>query len=385
MDDVDLGGLNPADGRLKLQDWSKDKLAENISLVYNGTEVGVPLSDLGAELDDEKTWQAVRKAPGQAVSSAIRLDGPKFILALRDKLGKLTSPAKDASYKIEQDKFAVKPAVPGQSYDAGALAGQLESYSLAGVPDRIAVPVVPVPAGVSTESLKALAFDKVIGEYSTRYSVQEANRSANLVAAAKALDQKVVKPGETFSFNQTVGPRSAETGYKDAFIIINNQYVQGIGGGVCQVSTTLYNAVLLANLPIVERYPHAVAISYVPLGRDATVNYPNLDLKFKNDTTGLIYIRTKAENGVLTIRLFGKKSDKTVRLENAVEKEMDFQTQTRPDPGLPAGKVIQEQAGTKGYTVKSWRIVRDSQGKEIRQLLSRDQYQPANRILRVGI
>lgn len=158
----------------------------------------------------------------------------------------------------------------------------------------------------------------------------------------------------------------------------------GTGGGVCQVSSTLYNTILLANLPIVERTPHAVTVAYIPLGQDATVNYPNIDLKFSNNTSSLVYLRTEVTSGIITIKLWGKKSDKTVRLVNEVEKELDFQTERRFDPNLPLGKNIQEQAGSKGYVVKTWRVVQDAQGKVTEQLLSRDVYAAANRILKVG-
>lgn len=191
-------------------------------------------------------------------------------------------------------------------------------------------------------------------------------------------------PGATLSFNETIGPRTAETGYKDAYIIINNEYVRGIGGGICQVSSTLYSAAVLANLPIVERYPHAVVISYIPLGQDATVNYPNLDFKFKNDTSSLLYIRTEVKNGMMTVRIYGKKTGKTVRFEQKIEKETDFQTIMRVDSSLPPGKVVQDQAGYKGYIVQTYRIVKDASGMESKLLLSRDEYAPTHKILRVG-
>ncbi|HUS88364.1 MAG TPA: VanW family protein, partial [Desulfosporosinus sp.] len=224
----------------------------------------------------------------------------------------------------------------------------------------------------------------IIGECTTKFAVTEKNRSANLTAAAKAMDRKVISPGETFSFNDTVGPREPGTGYKDAYVIVNGEYVQGTGGGVCQVSSTLFNAVLLGNLAILERMPHAVAVSYVPQGQDATVNYPNIDFKFKNDTANLLYLRTEIEPGVLTLRIWGKKTDKSVRIERQVEKEMNYKTEKRLDSNLASGRIVQEQAGSKGIIVNTWKVIRDGTGNETKQFLSRDVYAPTNRILRVG-
>jgi vancomycin resistance protein YoaR len=229
-----------------------------------------------------------------------------------------------------------------------------------------------------------LAFDSVIGEFATKFSVQEKERTENLTKAAMAMDRKVIRPGEIVSFNDTVGPRDHKTGYKDAYVIINGEYVQGPGGGVCQVSSTLYNAVLLSNLQILERKPHAVAISYVPQGQDATVNYPNIDFKFVNNTGSFLYLRTEIKRGTLKLQIWGKKTDQSVRIESQVEKEMNFETETRLDPKMAAGRTVQEQAGSKGMIVNTWKVIKDGTGNETKQSLSRDVYAPAKRILRVG-
>src|SRR5690606_24478075 len=103
-----------------------------------------------------------------------------------------------------------------------------------------------------TEDLQAQSFDTIIGEFTTQYNPSDKNRSKNLEIAVSKIDKKLLKPGETISFNQIVGPRTAETGFKDAYIVIRNKYVKGMGGGICQVSSTLYNAALLANMTVVE-------------------------------------------------------------------------------------------------------------------------------------
>jgi vancomycin resistance protein YoaR len=126
------------------------------------------------------------------------------------------------------------------------------------------------------------------------------------IGGDEALDGVVLTPGEEFSFNKTVGERTASAGYKEALIIVNDEFVPGLGGGVCQVSSTLYNAVENANLTITERHPHSLEITYVPPGQDATVAYPYLDFKFANNTSGLLLIRSSIHGNTLTFELYGK-------------------------------------------------------------------------------
>jgi vancomycin resistance protein YoaR len=339
---------------------------------------------LGITLDFDQVWEKFWHNPGQRIESVLKIDAVQACQILQEKLADINQAAVDASYTIENNQFVVIPAVPGRVVHVEAILDKLQSQSFATIPRQMEVPVVEVAAVKMTEQMQTLAFDGIIGEYTTQFNVKDQNRSTNLTAAAKKLDKTVLLPGEVLSFNETIGPRTAETGYKDAYVIINNEYVRGIGGGICQVSSTLYSAAVLANLPIVERYPHAVVISYIPLGQDATVNYPSLDLKLKNDTASLLYVRTEVKPGTLTVRLYGKKTDKTVRFEQKIEKETEFQTIMRVDPSLPPGKVVQDQVGYKGYTVQTYRVVKDASGTESRQLLSRDEYAPTHKILRVG-
>lgn len=146
----------------------------------------------------------------------------------------------------------------------------------------------------------------LIAQYSTQFDENQVNRSENIRLAAKALDGKVLAPGERFSFNNSVGERTAEAGYKEAMIIVGDAYEPGLGGGVCQVSSTLYNAVEIANLQILERHAHSLPVVYVPSGQDATVSYPILDFRFKNNTDSNILIRSYVEEGTLTFKLYRK-------------------------------------------------------------------------------
>lgn len=147
---------------------------------------------------------------------------------------------------------------------------------------------------------------KVISSFSTKVYDKSKNRVQNLKVAAKAVNGTVIKPGETFSFNKTVGPRTAEKGYKEAPVLVGKEHTKGLGGGVCQVSTTIFNAAKKADLDIVERHTHDIEVVYAKNGTDATVSYGTLDMKFKNTKDYDILIRASANNSTVSVSLIAQ-------------------------------------------------------------------------------
>ena len=168
----------------------------------------------------------------------------------------------------------------------------------------------------STAQAQAMGITGTVATYETFYG-GEANRIHNVQLVAHLVDGKLIAPGETFSFNGATGERSAEKGFLEAPVIINGELQTGLGGGVCQVSTTVFNAAYEAGLPIVERTNHALYISHYPLGRDATVNYPDVDLKFSNDTGHWLLLRTFVGPSSLTVGLYGTSPHRRVESTTA--------------------------------------------------------------------
>ena len=158
-----------------------------------------------------------------------------------------------------------------------------------------------------------------LGSFSTVYNAGNYERSHNIALAAQKINGLVLMPGEQFSFNGVVGQRSAQTGFKTAKVYQGGEIVDGIGGGICQVSTTLYNAVLYADLKIVYRTNHSMPVSYVPSGRDATVSYGSIDFKFSNNQSYPVKLGCSASNGRLTCSVYG------IKLQN---KKVEITTQT---------------------------------------------------------
>lgn len=229
------------------------------------------------------------------------------------------------------------------------------------------------------------AFPYEVSSFSTKYDASNINRSTNLAIAANKINGKVLMPGEEFSYNKVVGKRTVEEGYKDAKIYADGGVVDGLAGGICQISSTLYNAALLANLEITERRNHSYPTSYLPVGRDATVVYGVIDLKFKNTRKFPIKIEASVKNGVASFVIHGIKEEKEyeIKILPTTTATLGHGTQTIPDPTLPAGHQVVKQSGHAGYKVTTY-IERTCDGETKREVLSNDTYQPMATIIRVG-
>ena len=163
-------------------------------------------------------------------------------------------------------------------------------------------PLEEAYAQVKSALVKDLPAEKqVFGHYKTSFNANERNRTINLKLAAAAINGQVIQPGKTFSFNKTVGPRTKERGYLDATIFVDGKKEQGLGGGICQVSSTLYNAVLNSKLKVVERHTHSLPVTYVPTGKDATVSYGYLDFRFQNNQKYPVKIQASVHKNTLDI------------------------------------------------------------------------------------
>ena len=215
------------------------------------------------------------------------------------------------------------------------------------------------------------------------YDVTNYNRANNLTIAGEKLDEIVIAPGETFSYNKTLGARTIEAGYKEAAIYVGGKVVDGLGGGICQISTILYNAVLEANLEIVERKCHQFLPSYAKPGLDATVAYGSIDFQFKNNRTYPIKINTNIVAGVAEIEILGIKEDTDVEviLENKVLETIPYETEYVTNTSLKEGTSRVIQGGTDGKVVETYKITLNA-GKEVsRELISFDKYDVLNEIV----
>ena len=231
-----------------------------------------------------------------------------------------------------KEPFAVYPEVDGIDFDIEAAKEILKEEK-----EEYAIPLKITKAEITLTQIGAEAFPAQLSTFTTRYDVSDVGRSTNLEVACEKLNGKVILSGETFSYNQTLGPRTIAAGYKTGKMYSGGQVVDSIGGGICQISSTLYNSVLMANLEIVERKNHQFVTSYVPAGRDATVAYGLIDFKFKNTRQYPIRLVASAKNGIATVSIYGIKE----------ENEYTFTFDTKTIASIPYTTKYEEDASLK--------------------------------------
>lgn len=227
----------------------------------------------------------------------------------------------------------------------------------------------------------------VIGEFQTNFPNSIPGRKENIRISAQAIANRgVIMPGETVSFNQTTGDRSLANGYKPAVVIEEGDYTDGVGGGVCQTSTTLYNALLRADVSIVSRAPHSIPAKYVPYGQDAAVAYDYMDLKFRNDFDFPIYINSIYTGNSIIFRVYGDKNIKNygVKIDSETIETIPSKVENVVDKNLAPGTKELVQSGRTGYRINTYKtIIKNGQAQE-RKLITKDYYKPKNTVYRVG-
>ncbi len=287
--------------------------------------------------------------------------------------------AQDAYYTKEP--FTVHPEVEGIDFDVEEARALLQEDK-----EEYIIKLKITKPSVTINQIGSEAFPDQLATFTTRFDVSDVDRSTNLRIACQKINGKVLLAGETFSYNKTLGARTAAAGYRNGKIYSGGEVVDGIGGGICQISSTLYNSVLLANLQIVERRNHQFVTSYVGAGRDATVVYGAIDFKFKNTRQYPIRIVASAQNGIATVSIYGIKEENeyTFNFNTKVISTIPFTTQYVEDGSLAVGTETVKQKGTNGMITETY-ITKMLNGKVIStQLLSRDTYSAMARIVLKG-
>lgn len=287
--------------------------------------------------------------------------------------------AQDAYYT--KDPFTVHPEVEGISFD-------LESAKaiLAEDKEEYVIKLTITKPKVTLSQIGDEAFPDRLSIYTTRYDSSNVDRSTNLMIACQKINGKVILPGETFSYNKALGERTAKAGYRNGKIYAGGEVVDGLGGGICQISSTLYNAVLEGNLEVLERRNHQFTTAYIPVGRDATVVYGVTDFRFKNTRKYPVRISASARNGIATVAIYGIKEaeEYTFSFSTKVLSTVAPTVRYKEDSSLPVGTEKVEQKGANGQKTETY-ITKKLNGKVIStRLLSRDTYDPMPTIILKG-
>ena len=335
LDGKDIGGMTASQAKNFFEQSAAQKM-KPLTFAYNGQEFQIQpqeinwtpkVNDAVDEAESYGRGKGLLGNFGEQVSSFMGGHDVKLAAVydedlLNQKINEIAAQVNTQpvnAYVNLHSNGMIEPiaGVIGKKLDTEKLAASLKDplTNLTMPNQAIALEMEDIQPFVTTEDVAKI--DTVLGEYSTYY--YPGDRGDNIWIAANAISDKILKPGWEFSFNTTVGPRTYEAGYKPAGVIINGKADVDYGGGVCQVSSTLYNAVLLAGLTPTERTPHYFQSSYIGYGRDATVADGQIDFKFRNDLPHTVYLKGEASGSTLTMYVLGTRADlngNTISIEN---------------------------------------------------------------------
>jgi len=346
---------------------AQDALPVSVDLLIGGDVLHYPLADLGIAGD-----------PGQ-----LSLDPTAFSALCAQLNGVYGKPAKDAQVILSDDPadpLRIESDVEGLCVDEGSLRADLASFDREG---GISVKLQPVQAGVTAAELKEKY--ALLSTFTTSFkgsTLGRKNRVNNMALAASRINGVVVKAGEEFSMNETILDRTKENGYYLAPAIRNGTYESEYGGGVCQVSSTLFNAVMLADLPVTERHHHSWPMTYVPIGRDATISTGYKDFKFVNGTKSdlVIFAHLDKQAKTVTVRLYGKHSLDFDHIEIESKRTGSLPakgTKLMLDESLPSNSRVEERKERRGKTSVTYKKYFDAEGTLIRQEIAFEDSYPS--------
>ncbi|MHB9024865.1 MAG: VanW family protein [Armatimonadota bacterium] len=402
-----VSGLSEGDATAVVQEAFADFSAQRITLTAGAHTAEVTLADLGVQPNVERTVRqalavgrdgaihtrllraAEARWSGLSLTPSIDIDEQTMEETLTAFGGQTDVQPADATIRWDADMktVVIVPEQRGARLDIPASVKVLIDSAVPAVKNATALPTsldlvyeeqLPKITGAMLAGI-----DTMLSEFTTSYATSSRSRASNVETATRSINGTILKAGEEFSYNTVVGPRDRDSGFVLAPVIVNGQLVPGMGGGICQVSTTLYNAALLANLQITLRSHHSLAVHYVPLGQDATVAYGALDLRFKNSTAAPIFIEATTSKRKLTMRIFGKGPAPVVRIERTGFASFPGRTTVKKDPTLPLGARVVEKKGSGGRAVTVIRVVGEGPDA-VREVVSKDRYIGEPAIIRMG-
>jgi vancomycin resistance protein YoaR len=321
--------------------------------------------------------------PGNG-QTRLRIGGPDADAYFRKLQKVVDSPARDAKFVVVSNGIRIQPSVDARVLDVPATATALLAAAVRPLNRTALIAIATHPAKRTTADAQAMGINGIVSSYTTSFGGVP-NRIHNVQVVSHLVDDTLIAPGKEFSFNGTTGERNAAKGLLEAPVIINGELQNGLGGGTCQVSTTVFNAAYEAGLPITARTNHALYISHYPQGRDATVNYPDIDLKFVNDTDHWLLLRTFVSSSSLTVNLYGTPLHRRVESEVApLRTTGKVPIKLVKDPTLQKGKRVVEEQGSAPLATSVTRRVYDEKGKLLYENTWYSSYQGEKELVRVG-
>lgn len=374
----DLSGASAEQAKRLIDVKIKSRSKDSVVLDYRDQAFEFSCADLGFPRDGTQLYQKALmlgreggfvsrflfrlKSLGNEVEleRLIEIDTAELQNILSVVRDELKTTAKNAHFSIADDgSVSIVPSEKGTYLDADRSAQRISAALCDFHTDSVALIIAEnSDPAQTTEDLEQMHINGVLSSFTTYYSESAANRAHNISLAAARLNGLVIMAGESFSFNHVVGPRGYEQGFLDAVIIENGRYTDGLGGGVCQVSTTVYGAILRTELEVMERRPHSLVSGYVEPGQDAMVSWGISDLVFVNTYETPILLSVKCGGGVLTVSVYGDvKEKKDVSVQSEITRYIPYKTETIVDKSLPSGSRYVRSSGKRGLECSVYRTI----------------------------
>ena len=362
-----------------------DSLVMDDSYVVSGDKLIITKGQDGLKIDTETLEEYIVTAITNDISQVdipiIESESKKIDLA--KIYGDVVVEPKNAEI-ISGDKFDVVTEVAGLGFDIEKATAEYNAHKGSG---DIVITLEKVEPTITVSDLENQLFVNTISTFTTPYDVKDTNRVKNLTTAAERCNGKIVYPGEEFSFHRTIGTRTVANGYAVANSYAGGKVVTSVGGGICQISSNLYNVVLKANMKIVERKNHGMIVAYAEPGLDATIAEGAIDFRFKNTRKYPIKIVASVANGNATVSIMGiqDKDEPIVELKSVVLETIPYKTIRQNDPTMMQGTTKQVQKPSDGYVAEAYKVLKDANGNVISEtLLNKDRYTPIDEVIKVG-
>ena len=403
--DVAVGGMTDDEATAAVEKYVDDLADEKITLTINDVSVEATAADLGLSWQDTESVQnavaygksgkliARYKAKkdleneDKVFPMPLVVDQEKTTAYLEEHEGELNRDAVDYGLTRENGEFKIIEGQDGIVVDVAKSVDTIDESFQAGWKADSTIELaaeVSKPKGSEEELQKV---KDVLGTFSTKYASSASGRKANIANGSKKIDGTVIYPGDEFSVYQTVAPFNADNGYKLAGAYENGTTVDAYGGGICQVSTTLYNAVIRAELEVTERSGHSMIVNYVDPSADAAIAGEYKDFKFKNSTEAPIYIESYANGTTISFTIYGQETRPANRSISFVS-----ETLSTTDPGVKfqessdaVGTISKTQSSHVGKSARLWKVVTVDGVEESREVFNKTTYKASPTIYAVGV
>lgn len=369
---------------------AKDKVfpltLEKLDITLDSDKLADNAINYGKDLTDEEKLKKIGSVEEASIDLSFEHNEEKINEFVQSLSKEVNQEAKNATIKRANGAFTITEHAEGRVIDADKLIKDIKSALVELLPDQtINADIVVSQPRVTADALKKI--DSQLSSYTTKYSTSAAGRKYNVGFAASKINGAVVMPGETFSYNKQVGPVTAAAGFRNAGVYVGNKVEDGIGGGLCQVSSTLYQAALHSNLGIEQRRNHSMAVSYLKPGMDAVVYSPSLDLKFTNTYENPVYISAYGDGSTLTVAVYGHKADMggyEYKIFSETTSVIQPKTIRKEDPTMFEGEEKVDFKPVIGYTSKTYKqTLKD--GKVVKtEQISNDSYKKVDQVILYG-